>query len=121
MGDIEILLIEKKTELIANRIKVQRPTNMTGEKMSWGMIMPVVNKNTNIVSNTFKLLTAGSSIGVKTGIVCTSLQKQEQDTILKELGVNQTFETKAEYCYQIAFNLMQKKRLTLFPEYKPRL
>jgi hypothetical protein len=120
-GRYRDLIDREKTELIANRIKVQRPTNMTGEKMSWGMIMPVVNKNTNIVSNTFKLLTAGSSIGVKTGIVCTSLQKQEQDTILKELGVNQTFETKAEYCYQIAFNLMQKKRLTLFPEYKPRL
>jgi hypothetical protein len=120
-GRYRDLIDREKEELIANRIKVQRPVNMTGERMSWGMIMPVVNKKTNVVSNTFKLLTAGSSIGVKTGIVCTSLQKQEQDTILKELGVNQAFETKAEYCHQIAIDLMRKNRLTLFPEYKPKL
>ena len=119
-GRYRDLIDREKEELIANRRKVQRPANMIGERMSWGMIIPVVNKKTNVISNTFKLLTAGSSIGVKTGIVCTSLQKQEQDTILKELGVNQAFETKAEYCHQIAVDLMRKNRLTLFPEYKPK-
>lgn len=114
-------LIEREVdELLSKRHKMIKPSNMAQEAIPWGMIVPVLDKKTNIYSNVFKILTAGSSVGTKTGIVCSSLQKQAQDAILRELGFNQTFTTKAEYCHNIALQLYGMKRLTLYPEYKPK-
>ena len=118
-GRYRDLIDREKALLISRRRKLQQPANMAQENMSWGMIVPVLNKKTNVKTNAFKLLTAGSSIGVKTGIVCTSLQKQEQEKILNDLGNMSKFDTKAEYCHQIAKTLKTLNRLTLYPEYKP--
>jgi hypothetical protein len=120
-GRYRDLIDREKEELISKRKYITKPVNMTTEKMAWGILSPLLIKKTNTFENTFKLLTAGSSVGVKTGIVCTSLQKQAQDNILKELGVNKIYDTKAENCQQIAIQLFKLNRLTIYPEYKPNL
>ena len=94
---------------------------MSQERVSWGLLVPVLDKKSNEYSNVFKILTAGSSTGVKTGIVCTSLQKPAQETIMTQLGMNSTGTrgTKSENCHNIALQMMRMARITLYPVYKP--
>lgn len=106
-------------ELLARRRRVVKPTNMAQEQMAWGIVTPVLDKKTGMYSNVFKILTAGSSIGNKTGIVCSSLQKPAQEKILSDLGNTNKYGTKAEYCHNIALQLMRMDRLSINPEWKP--
>lgn len=106
-------------ELMAKRRRVQKPANMAQEKTSWGMIVPLLNKKTGIFSNVFKVITTGSSIGVKTGMVCTSLAKSMQDKVMEELGMNNKVSTKADNCHQISIKMYELGRISINPEYKP--
>jgi len=119
-GKYRDLIEREEAELIGRRRQVVRPTSMAQENAAWGMIVPILNKKTNTYSNVFKLLTAGSSAGLKTGIVCTSLQKGAQDTILRQIGIpNDSNATKVDTCNYIASELLKINRMTLYPEYKP--
>ena len=65
-------------------------------------------------------MTPGVIYGKKTGIVCTSLQKNEHNKILTDLGVEDLKNTKTSYCNKIAVELAKKNRLSILPEYKPK-
>ena len=67
----------------------------------------------------FKILTPGTSTGVKTGIVCSSLQKNAHDKIIEDMGIQSKYDTKIENCNYIANELLKINRLTMNPEYKP--
>ena len=112
------LIEREKVELISNRRKNDKPVNMDREKLPWGIISPTVDKKQNKTTNVFKILTSGSSTGNKTGIVCTSLNKKIQEDILKVLG-NDNISDKVSNCKNIALDLYIKKRITIYPEYKP--
>ena len=82
---------------------------------------PITIKKTESLTNTFKILTPGTSAGLKTGMVCTSLQKPAQDKILNDLGVADKPKTKADYCHSIALQLLRMNRITIYPEWKPNI
>lgn len=107
--------------LISNRVQIKPPEDFTQEKYAWGLVVPISdpeNKKNKI--NVFKLLTPGVIYGKKTGIVCTSLQKNEHNKILTDLGVEDLKNTKTSYCNKIAVELAKKNRLSILPEYKPK-
>jgi hypothetical protein len=107
--------------LISNRNLVKPPEDFTQEKYAWGLVVPVTdpeNKKNKI--NVFKLLTPGIIYGKKTGIVCTSLQKNEHSKILTDLGIEDIKNTKTSYCNKIAIELAKRNRLSILPEYKPK-
>ena len=118
-GKYRDLIERENAELISKRRKIEMPKDMSQDTISWGVITPVLDKKTNEYSNVFKLLTAGSSVGTKTGIVCSSLQKQAQEAVLAQLGITTGFSTKVENCHNIALEMMKSNRLTIFPQYKP--
>lgn len=104
-------------ELITMRKKIEIP-NMNIEKAPWGIIIPEKTKKSNV----FKLLTAGSSIGKKTGIACTSLKKNEHAGIFKQINLDdENDNTKITYCNKIAVQLLKLNRISLNPEYKPTI
>jgi hypothetical protein len=109
----------EENELIAVRRKVNKPIDMSQERVSWGMIVPVLDKKKNTYTNVFKLLTAGAGKSAKTGIVCTSLQKPMHDTIMHQMGVQVVSDTKEGNCTYIAEELLKMNRMSLLPEYKP--
>lgn len=113
-------LIEREiSELLSKRKKYNKPDDMSQEKVAWGMLVPILDKKTNIYTNVFKILTPGISTGVKTGIVCSSLQKSAQDKIIEDMGLQSKYNTKIENCNYIANELLKINRLTMYPEYKP--
>jgi len=113
-------LIDREVdELISIRRRIQKPQNMANERVSWGMIVPVLDKKSGIYSNVFKILTAGSSVGVKSGMVCTSLSKTAQEKIFEEFNINNASGTKAENCHKIAMKMYETNRISINPEYKP--
>lgn len=107
-------------ELMSVRIEKKIP-DMSKETIDWGMISPVFNKNEKNTTNIFKLLTAGVSVGKKTGIVCTSLKKNNHVDILKKIGITDDFNTKIGFCNAIAKELFKIDRLTFYPLYKPTI
>ena len=118
-GRYRDLIDREMDELISKRRRVLKPTNMAQEKTSWGMIVPTLDKKTGIYSNVFKVLTSGSSIGIKTGMVCTSLTKSMQDKVMEELGMDNKVSTKSDNCHQIAMRMYATGRISTNPEYKP--
>jgi len=106
--------------IIQKRKKIEFP-DMQKEKISIGLILPKKNKSN--YSNTFKILSTGKSFGKKTGIVCESLLKPEQDIILEEYNIELLTTkkkiTKEKKCKMIAENMLKLNRLYLYPYYKP--
>jgi hypothetical protein len=122
-GKYRDMIEREEAELFSRRQNisdVSKPNDMTHEKVAWGIITPVLDKKTNIYKNVFKLLTAGSSVGKKTGIVCSSLQKKSHDDILNQMGIRQNLsDTKENSCIFIAQELLKINRISIIPEYKP--
>ena len=115
-------LIEREVaELLTKRKKIERPSDMSRETVSWGIITPILDKKTNIYSNTFKILTPGSSSAIKTGIVCSSLQKSAHNKIIEEMGIPSIYDSKIENCNYIALELLKMNRISLNPEWKPKI
>ena len=113
-------LIDREVDQIkAKRHHIVRPVDITNETQSWGVITPIKDKKTNVFTNVFKLLIPGPSKGAKTGIVCSSIQKNVQDNVLQQLGTTEKFTNKNENCHQIALQLIKNERITFYPEYKP--
>ena len=106
--------------IISKRKEVVIP-DMQKEKISIGLILPKQDKKGTI--NQFKILTSGKAYGKKTGIVCESLLKPEQDIIVDEYKINlENYGkkiTKDKKCKIIAENMMKINRLLMLPYYKP--
>jgi len=111
-----------KESLIANRVKINIPEDLSKETLAWGLILPVYeDKNKKNKINVFKLLTPGINYGKKIGIVCSSLHKKDHSKIFTDIGLDDSEKnTKESYCYKIAVQLYKMRRLTLLPEYKPK-
>lgn len=106
--------------IIEKRKKIEIP-DMQKEKLSIGLIVP--KKNKTDYSNTFKILSSGKAFGKKTGIVCESLLKPEQDILLEQYNI-EFFNTKKKItkdkkCKIIAENMLKLNKLYLYPYYKP--
>ena len=97
--------------------------DMDKESISYGLIYPKKEKKINI--NNFKILTSGESQGKKTGIVCESLLKPQQEIILKEYNIEIVKEkkkkTKKEICNIIAEKMLKIEKLIIYPLYKPKI
>ncbi len=108
--------------LIKGRKRVIKISDMSKEKIPYGLMIPVYeNKQKKNKINVFKLLTPGITYGKKTGIVCTSLHKKEHSHIFNELSISEEGKnTKETYCNKIASKLHTIQRLLLLPEYKPQ-
>ena len=52
-------------------------------------------------------------------MVCSSIEKEEQEAILASLGNKNKYENKKQYCHQIALQLVKLNRISINPEYKP--
>ena len=108
--------------IISNRNNIKIP-NMEKETISIGLITPKKYKNYFI--NNFKIITNGTSEGKKTGIVCESLLKPDQDLIINQLNIDipitKKKKTKVERCKIIAETLLNINRLYILPYYKPIL
>jgi len=113
----------KQIEILkSNRKLLIKPDDLTNEILPWGLMIPIYeNKEKKNKINIFKLLTPGVIYGKKTGIVCTSLQKKEHSYFFKDLSIEDGKNTKESYCFKIATKLYKINRLTLLPEYKPKL
>ena len=113
-------LIEKEErDLINARMKSENLSNMK-DKTTWGMITQIENKKDNLKTNVLKIIRNSNNKGLSTGRVCKTLDKKEQEDILKEFGNNNTYDNKVDNCYHIALELIKNKKLMLLPEYKPR-
>lgn len=113
-------LIDREVDQIkAKRRHIVKPDDITNEAQSWGIISPVKDKKANVFTNVLKLLIPGPSKGAKTGIVCSSIQKIVQDTVLQQLGTREKYNNKNENCHHIALQLIKNERMTFYPEYKP--
>jgi len=118
----KIMNKKQKEQLIENRIKIKIPEDFTKEIYAWGLFVPIYEtKEKKNKINVFKLLTPGIIYGKKTGIVCNSLQKNEHNKIFTDLGLEDIKNTKQSYCNKIAIELAKRNRLTLLPEYKPKI
>ena len=115
-------LTEKELlDLISIRKQLVIP-NMSKEDIVWGMFVPtILKKGETNYTNIFKILAAGVSVGKRTGINCTSLQKKEHSNILENIGSSNKYDTKVDSCNAIALELLKIKRITLYPEYKPTI
>ena len=106
--------------IIEKRKKIEIP-NMQKEKIGVGLIVPKKNK-TNY-SNVFKILSSGKAYGKKTGIVCESLLKPDQDIVLEQYNIKllntKKKITKEQKCKIIAENMLKLNKLYLYPYYKP--
>ena len=103
--------------IISNRKEIKIP-DMQKEKISSGIIFPKKDKKECI--NKFKILSSGTSYGKKTGIVCETLLKPDQDIILNEYNINITLKkNKSERCKIIAENMLKVDKLYLLPYFKP--
>ena len=117
------LLNQKQLQqLISNRKLIEKPDDFTKETKPWGLIIPVfADKEKNTKINVFKLLTAGVIYGKKTGIVCSSLKKEEHNSIFKQLNLYDDGKNKKySYCNKIAIELYKINRISILPEYKPK-
>lgn len=113
----------QKAELINIRKKINIP-NMNQESLEWGLFIPTLidKNNKNLLKNVFKLLTPGVAYGKKTGIVCTSLRKENHSDIFKRLKIDDSNKnTKNTYCNSIAIELLNINRILLYPIYKPTI
>lgn len=119
-GKYRDLIDKEKIELISNRIKISLPDDMSKEEKPWGIFEPVANKKNTISTNKFKILTTGKSVGVKTGLACSSILKKNQNDILKELEYDVKKGMKSENCNIIALELFKINKLLLYPIYKPK-
>ena len=106
--------------IIEKRRKIEIP-DMQKETLSVGLIIP--KKTKNIYNNTFKILSIGKAYGKKTGIVCESLLKPDQDVIISQYGLDITKTkkkiTKEKTCKLIAENMLKLNKLYIYPYYKP--
>ena len=97
---------------------------MNQESLEWGLFIPTLidKNNKNLLKNVFKLLTPGVAYGKKTGIVCTSLRKENHSDIFKRLKIDDSNKnTKNTYCNSIAIELLNINRILLYPIYKPTI
>ena len=112
-------LIDKEEKDLFN-IRTQID-NLSKDKTTWGMITHIEKKKeNNMKTNALKIIRNGNTKGISTGRVCKTLDKKEQEEILKEFGNNNTYDNKVENCFHIALELMKNNKLILLPEYKPR-
>ena len=106
--------------IIEKRKKIEIP-DMQKEKIAVGLIVPKKNKAN--YSNVFKILSSGKAYGKKTGIVCDSLLKPDQDIILEQYNIEILNKkkkiTKEQKCKIIAENMLKLNKLYLYPYYKP--
>ena len=106
--------------IIEKRKKIEIP-DMQKEKIAVGLIVPKKNKAN--YSNVFKILSSGKAYGKKTGIVCESLLKPDQDIILEQYNIEILNKkkkiTKEQKCKIIAENMLKLNKLYLYPYYKP--
>lgn len=111
----------KQLDLLkSNRSFINKPDDLTKETLPWGLIIPIYeDKEKKNKINTFKLLTPGIIYGKKTGIVCSSLKKNEHSKFFKDLSIKDGKNTKESYCFKIASKLYKINRLSLIPDYKP--
>ena len=104
-------------ELTSVRRLIEIP-NMNNETLPWGLIKPDKDKK----NNTFKILTAGVSVGKKSGMACTSLKKKDHSDIFTKLHLaDEQNNTKITYCNKIAVELLKINRMFMNPEYKPTI
>ena len=116
------LIVKEERDLVNVRTRMRKSSEMLKEKSTIGIITKIENKKQpGIKSNVFKILRNANSKGVSTGRVCKTLDKKEQEEILKELGNTKIYENKVDNCLNIALELMKHERLILLPEYKPKL
>ena len=108
-----ITIVSKRKEIVI--------PDMQKEKISIGLILPKQDKKGT--TNQFKILTSGKAYGKKTGIVCESLLKPDQDIIVDEYKIILENDgkkiTKDKKCKTIAENMMKINRLFILPYYKP--
>ena len=111
----------KQLDLLkSNRLLVNKPDDLTKETLPWGLVIPIYeDKEKKNKINTFKLLTPGIIYGKKSGIVCSSLKKNEHSKFFKDLSIKDGKNTKESYCFKIASKLYKINRLSLIPDYKP--
>jgi len=115
------LIQKEERDLINARNQSQNLSNMKN-KTSWGVITQIEDKkDNNLKTNVLKIIRNSNSKGLGTGRVCKTLDKKEQEDILKEFGNNNTYNNKVENCFHIALELIKNKKLMLLPEYKPRV
>ena len=73
---------------------------------------------------TLKLMPPGASVGKKRGVVCNSNKKKELVEWLRDLEADVDpieTDTKDQLCFTIALTLLRKKRLLMYPLWKPRV
>ena len=105
-------------EYFSNRINNNTyvPHDMTNEKTAWGII--VRSKNKYIL----KLFSPGD--GKKTGRVCDTYTEEDHNTFISQLMPNAAgaikMKNKRLICSHIANLLLNKKKLVLYPLYKPK-
>tara|TARA_B110001450_G_scaffold99962_1_gene94762 strand:+ start:327 stop:4076 length:3750 start_codon:yes stop_codon:yes gene_type:complete len=106
--------------IIEKRKQIEVP-DMQKEKISVGLIVP--KKIKTDYCNTFKILSAGKAYGKKTGIVCDSLLKPDQDIVLQEYTIEilttKKKITKDKKCKIIAEKMLKLNKLYIYPYYKP--
>jgi len=113
-------LTDRETkELLSVRRRISKPSDMTRETIVWGIITKSDSKKKSDMTNVFKILRPGVGAGIKTGMVCSSIEKEEQEVILATLGNKNKYENKKQYCHQIASQLVKLNRISINPEYKP--
>jgi hypothetical protein len=105
-------------EFFSNRINNNTyvPQDMTNEKTAWGII--VRSKNKYIL----KLFSPGD--GKKTGRVCDTYTEEDHNLFISQLMLNTgaivKMKNKKLICSHIANLLLNKKKLVLYPLYKPK-
>ena len=102
--------------IIHNRKEISTISN----NISYGIIMPKINKDNSI--NNFKIINNTRGDVKNTGIVCNTLLKPSLDIIISDYNINFTGKkkkTKPEICKFIAQNMLKVNRLILYPLYKP--
>jgi hypothetical protein len=105
-------------EFFSNRINNNTyvPQDMTNEKTAWGII--VRSKNKYIL----KLFSPGD--GKKTGRVCDTYTEEDHNLFISQLmqntGAIVKMKNKRLICSHIANLLLNKKKLVLYPLYKPK-
>ena len=107
-------------ELKQNRIKISSvPEDMRLEKMPYGIILPINDKNNNI-NNIIKIFSTDTDKGM--GRTCRDWNIKELNKFTNQLdNINIKMKNKDILCNYIAELLMKNNRLLTLPIYKPKI
>ena len=107
-------------ELKQNRIKISSvPEDMRLEKMPYGIILPINDKNNNI-NNIIKIFSTDTDKGM--GRTCRDWNIKELNKFTNQLdNINIKMKNKDILCNYIAELLMKNNRLLTQPIYKPKI